>query len=82
MVAALQRAGVTAQPNYLFTLQQDAKAAGTPAQYALAKLHLPQAHALAKGDDVRVAVIDSGIDAASPSLPAASPRVSTRWARR
>ena len=31
-------------------------------QYALAKLRLPQAHALAKGEKVLVAVIDSGID--------------------
>jgi hypothetical protein len=61
----------SAQPNYLFTLQQGADAAareGDPAQYALAKLHLPQAHALAKGDDVLVAVIDSAIDASHPEL--------------
>lgn len=69
VVAALQRAaGVSAQPNYLFALQDDAKPEGDAAQYALAKLHLPQAHALAKGDDVRVAVIDSCIDASSPEL--------------
>jgi len=40
-----------AQPNYRFTLQQNnAKLAheGDPAQYALAKPHLPQAHAVAK----------------------------------
>src|SRR4029077_13059568 len=71
VVRALERESVvaSAQPNYLFTLQQDAaKPAGADAQYALAKLHLPQAHALAKGGDVRVAVIDSGIDASSPEL--------------
>ena len=71
VVRALEREAVvaSAQPNYLFTLQQDAaKSAGGDAQYALAKLHLPQAHALAKGDDVRVAVIDSGVDASSPEL--------------
>jgi subtilisin family serine protease len=71
VVRALEREAVvaSAQPNYLFTLQQDAaKPAADDAQYALAKLHLPQAHALAKGDDVRVAVIDSGIDASSPEL--------------
>ena len=71
VVRALERESVvaSAQPNYLFTLQQDAaKPAGDGAQYALAKLHLPQAHALAKGDDVRVAVIDSGIDVSSPEL--------------
>ena len=37
-------------------------------QYALAKLHLPQAHRLATGDKVLVAVIDSAIDAAHPEI--------------
>jgi subtilisin family serine protease len=65
----------SAQPNYLFTLQQDAQpakldvgVAGDPAQYGLGKLRLPQAHGIAKGDNVLVAVIDSGIDAAHPEL--------------
>jgi len=71
VVRALEadRAVTAAQPNYLFTLQQDeAPSEGDPAQYELAKLKLPQAHALEKGDDVRVAVIDSGIDASHPEL--------------
>src|SRR5665213_50486 len=71
------------QPNYLFTMQGDeaktdeakteARAAseGDAAQYELAKLHLPQAHALAKGDNVLVAVIDSGVDANHPELSGA-----------
>jgi hypothetical protein len=64
---------LSVQPNYLALLQQDVTAAaapseGDPAQYALAKLNLPQAHVLAKGDKVRIAVIDSGIDAAHPEL--------------
>jgi hypothetical protein len=42
--------------------------AGDPAQYALAKLHLNEAHALATGDKVVVAVIDSGIDLGHPEL--------------
>ena len=59
----------SAQPNYRYTLQQnDAKPAGDPAQYELAKLRLPQAHELATGGDVLVAVIDSGIDAGHPEL--------------
>jgi subtilisin family serine protease len=59
----------SAQPNYLFALQQSEPAAeGDPAQYELAKLHLPQAHGLAKGDNVLVAVIDSGVDIAHPDL--------------
>ncbi|HEX5510021.1 MAG TPA: S8 family serine peptidase [Pseudolabrys sp.] len=66
-----------AQPNYLYTLQEDASpkaaapAEGDAAQYELAKLHLPQAHSIAKGDGVLVAVIDSGIDASHPELAGA-----------
>src|SRR5450631_484123 len=76
-VAAVTRALETdrvvasAQPNYLFTLQQDegnAVAEGDAAQYELAKLRLPQAHELAKGDKVLVAVIDSGVDIKHPDL--------------
>jgi subtilisin family serine protease len=65
VVRALEadRLVASAQPNYLFTLQQnEAESEGDPAQYELAKLHLPQAHAIAKGDNVLVAVIDSAID--------------------
>jgi hypothetical protein len=35
---------------------------GDPAQYALGKLRLGEAHSLAKGNDILVAVIDSGVD--------------------
>jgi len=60
---------VSAQPNYLFTLQQtEAKSEGDPAQYERAKLKLPQAHAITKGDNVIVAVIDSGVDVSHPDL--------------
>ena len=60
----------SAQPNYRFTLQEDTavKAEGDPAQYELAKLHLPEAHMLAKGDAVRVALIDSAVDTSHPDL--------------
>ncbi|MDI1347045.1 MAG: S8 family serine peptidase [Pseudolabrys sp.] len=64
VVQALEAdAAVTsAQPNYLYSLQQ-AGANGGPAQYELAKLRLPQAHALAKGNGILIAVVDSGVDA-------------------
>ena len=66
------RVATSVQPNYLFTLQEDhAKTEGDPAQYELAKLRLPQAHALVSGDKIMVAVIDSGIDAAHPELAGA-----------
>jgi hypothetical protein len=34
---------------------------GDPVQYVLAKLQVPQAHTLAKGDKVLIAVVNSGI---------------------
>jgi hypothetical protein len=43
-------------------------AAGDPAQYVLGKLHIIQAHTIATGDKVLVAVIDSGIDLGHPEL--------------
>jgi subtilisin family serine protease len=55
------------QRNSIFRLQ-DEKAAKPPFQYALAKLRLPEAQALSTGEKVKVAVIDSGIDADHPEL--------------
>ena len=59
-----------AQPNYLYLVQQApaAAAAVDPAQYFLAKLRLPEAHALAKGERILIAVIDTPIDASHPDL--------------
>jgi subtilisin family serine protease len=71
VVRALEgdRLVASAQPNYLFTLQDgEVRSEDDPTQYELAKLHLPQAHALARGDSVLVAVIDSGIDGNHPEL--------------
>src|SRR6266481_5330621 len=48
--------------------QEAALTEGDPAQYALAKLRLPQAHTLARGANVTVAVIDSGVDVKHPEL--------------
>ncbi|MCX7312764.1 MAG: S8 family serine peptidase [Alphaproteobacteria bacterium] len=75
------------QPNYLFDLAQAAAdparitpavataaavpARGDPAQYALGKLRLGEAHTLATGERVLVAVIDFGIDADHPELAGA-----------
>ncbi|TMI99020.1 MAG: peptidase S8 [Alphaproteobacteria bacterium] len=59
-----------AQPNYLHALQQAGTppAAADPLQYALTKLRLPEAHALAKGASVLVAVVDTPIDTSHPDL--------------
>jgi hypothetical protein len=67
-----ERSVASVQPNFLFTLQQDtakapagapAGALGTGAQYVLDKLQVAQAQQIATGKTVRVAVIDSRIDA-------------------
>jgi subtilisin family serine protease len=73
---SLQAEGIVlaAQANFLYLQQQRSEqtavpvSAGDPAQYALAKLRLPQAHTLAKGDKVLIAVIDSAIDTTHPEL--------------
>lgn len=62
-----------AQPNYLFALQEQtapsaAVAHGDPAQYVLGKLEIEQAHQIATGKSVLVAVIDSAIDGGHPDL--------------
>lgn len=75
IVNALLNQGIvaSAQPNYLFALQEDAQqpaasAQGDPAQYVLSKLQVEEAQKIATGTDVAVAVIDSEIDAAHPDL--------------
>ena len=53
--------------NFRYYLQQQkTPTEGDPAQYAVAKLRLPQAHKLAHGMNVTIAVINSGIDAKHP----------------
>jgi len=55
--------------NWIYRLQQTKPLSeGDPAQYAVAKLKLPQAHKLAHGMNVTIAVIDSGIDVSHPEL--------------
>ncbi|WP_244425456.1 S8 family serine peptidase [Bradyrhizobium sp. STM 3843] len=58
------------QPNYRYRLQDQKppSAEGDPAQYALAKLRLPEAHSVAQGANVTIAVIDSGVDLRHPEF--------------
>ena len=60
-----------AQANFLFALAQDQLPQMNADQYAPERLHLPEAHRLATGDRILVAVIDSGIDASHPDLTGA-----------
>jgi len=59
------------QPNFRYLLQEQKPAAlseGDPLQYALAKMRLPEAHKVTKGNGVKVAVIDAAIDVKHPEL--------------
>jgi subtilisin family serine protease len=59
----------SAQPNFLYRLADDpARISLSSTQYAVAKMHLPEAHRLSTGQGVVVAIIDSGIDSANPEL--------------
>jgi hypothetical protein len=68
-----ERIVASVQPNYLFTLQEDAaKIRGTgqsyAEQYVLGKLDVEQAHRVATGKNIAIALIDSEIDSKNPSL--------------
>lgn len=62
---------LSVQRNFVIKLQEAETARDDPGQYAIGKLHLTEAHAVTKGEDVRIAVIDSGIDVAHPELAGA-----------
>jgi len=77
-LAAIQLVAV-AQPNYVYTLQQEPGEAapasrgdtgpkGDAAQYILEKLKISDVHRMVRGGNVPIAVIDSEIDAAHPDL--------------
>jgi Subtilase family len=61
---------ISVQRDFRYLLQEKkaGQVEGDPAQYALAKLRLSEAHTLAHGANVLVAVIDSGVDTRHPEL--------------
>ncbi|MGA2125309.1 MAG: S8 family serine peptidase [Xanthobacteraceae bacterium] len=70
---------VSAQPNYLFTLQDGTRPPSMAApegssqeddtpQYVVSKLRLAEAHRIATGKRVTVAMIDTGVDLSHPYL--------------
>jgi subtilisin family serine protease len=81
IIAALEKEGAnfSAQPIYQFQLTQDTaqnapadtNSKGDSAQYVVDKLGLVEAHLIATGKNVKVAVIDSEIDANHPDLQGA-----------
>jgi subtilisin family serine protease len=71
-----EKISATAQPNYVFRLQQDLNAARrAPAtdgfQYVVAKWRLNDVHRVATGRNVLVAMIDSEVDQRHPDLAGA-----------
>jgi len=65
------RSTVSVSLNYVMRLYGEAPVAEGAApleQYALAKMQLPQAHVLAQGGDVLVAIVDGGVDVSHPEL--------------
>jgi subtilisin family serine protease len=71
----------TASPNYEFELAQDMAGtaqtlSGDPAQYIIDKLQLAEAHRIATGQNVKIAVIDSEIDSRHPDIEG---RVAARY---
>ena len=77
VVRALEAENIgIAQPNYVYQLRQDANLAargnaGDASQYVVSKMRLGEAHRVATGSNVLVAVIDSAIDIKHPDLAGA-----------
>jgi Subtilase family len=68
-----ERIVASVQPNYVFTLQEDAAKVPLTGQsyaeqYVLSKLQVEEAHRVATGKTIAVALIDSEIDGKNPNL--------------
>ena len=62
---------IVAQPHYVYELNQGAAKPLPVPQYAPEKLHLAEAHKMAQGKRIKIAVIDTQIDVAHPALKGA-----------
>jgi hypothetical protein len=64
------RSTVSVSLNYIMRLYGEPATEIAPPleQYALAKMQLPQAHVLARGGDVLIAIVDGSVDASHPEL--------------
>jgi subtilisin family serine protease len=71
MITALSRERIGSQPNYLYRGMEDQQTGGNAEQYAPEKMGALEAHRLATGNGVIVAVIDSGVDPNHPDLAGA-----------
>lgn len=62
------------QPVYVYLFSQGAAASviTAPPQYAADKVHLAEAHRLARGRNVPIVIIDTGVDATHPELKGAT----------
>jgi subtilisin family serine protease len=67
---AADRSTVSVSLNYIMRLYGEPATEIAPPleQYALAKMQLPQAHVLAQGGHVLIAIVDGGVDASHPEL--------------
>ena len=72
VVRALAAEGYLSQPNIIATLQEASAAPAASVsdleQYALVRMRMPEAHTLANGHRVLIAVIDGGVDTEHPEL--------------
>jgi subtilisin family serine protease len=69
---ALDRRVLAAQPVFVYVSSQGVMRSGAAVpQYAVGKVRLEEAHLLARGRNVRIAVVDTSVDASHPELKGA-----------
>lgn len=56
------------QPNYRFATSDSGAGGGAGLQYAPQKIRVPEAHRMARGRGIRLAILDTGIDGKHPEI--------------